>query len=247
MSKDNPRVLKAGLTALLPALAMATSALAAPPLPTQLFVPPTTAMLLTRTFHRPLIDGKEIVTRRSYKVHITPDGNRFRVDGELVDSMVDAPPSLHMLAEIERTRPDSGMFPFWLDAQGQIVEGNATHDKRPGRSLADAANLAAQMIGMSPLGTVDKQQAQQFLRQLQTQATGTAWPADLFHHATGARQETRRFALTDGGEGSVTISIEARAPQGNSSAQSLERVVVTDLAGDQRTTREQWTIASLGG
>jgi len=220
----------------LAALAGATPLAAAP----GGFAPPRSHLLLTRTLHRPLPDGKAVVTRRSYEVQILRDGEGYRVEGRLVEAAVDAPPSLAALAEIERARPDNGMFPILLDAGGMIVGGGAVQSDG---SLDRAAAIAVERIGGSGLPALDMLQAQSFVTQLRSRSARSQWPADIFHPAPGKRSESRAVPMPGGSQGQVTIEIEARGAGAGGLIAALERIVTTDLAGDHRVTREQWQLS----
>lgn len=228
-----------GTSAMLVAGALSVPAASAPSPPDN-FAPPQAQLLLTRTLHRPLPDGKAIVTRRSYAVRILRDGAGYRVDGTLVETRVDAPPALASLAEIERRRPDNGNFPILLDANGLILGGAGLQSDG---SLDRAAAVAAAAIGDSGLPAIDMLQVQAFIKQLPSRAPRSSWPADIFHPSPGKRSESRTIALPGGAEGHVTIEIEARGPARDGQLASLSRVVTTDLAGDMRVTREQWQLA----
>ena len=207
-----------------------------------IFSPPHAPLLLVRTLYRPLADGKAIVTRRSYAVRIVPDGTGFRVDGELIQATVDAPPKLSALAEIERQRPDIGMFPVLLDAQGQILGGGNVQSDG---SLGRAAVVAAEAIGGSGLPAIDMLQAQAFVKHLAGRNPRSQWPADVFHPVPGKRDETRVIALPGGSDGHVTIAIISQGANRAGQLALLERVVTTDLSGDTRVTREQWQLSRL--
>ena len=228
-----------GISAILVAGALSAPAASAPSPPAG-FAPPQAQLLLTRTLHRPLPDGKAIVTRRSYAVRIVRDGTGYRVDGTLVESRVDAPPALASLAEIERRRPDNGNFPILLDASGLILGGAGLQSDG---SLDRAAAIAAEAIGDSGLPAIDMLQVQAFIKQLPSRAPRSLWPADIFHPAPGKRSESRTITLPGGAEGHITIEIEARGPAPDGQLASLSRVVTTDLAGDMRVTREHWQLA----
>lgn len=206
------------------------------------FAPPRSQLLLTRTLHRPLPDGKAVVTRRSYEVRILRDGEGYRVEGRLVEAAVDAPPSLAALAEIERARPDSGLFPILLDAQGMIVGGGSV---QPDGSLDRAAAIAVQRIGGSGLPALDMLQAQSFVNQLRSRTARSQWPADIFHPAPGKRVEARAVPMPGGGQGHVTIEIEAHGAGAGGLIATLDRVVTSELAGDRRITREQWQLSRI--
>lgn len=204
------------------------------------FSPPASSLVLTRTIVRPLPDGKTITTRRDYEVRITRAGDGFRVDGALIDVAVDAPPSLLALAEIERRRPDTGLFPILLDASGMIA---APSGPQQSGSVSQAASLLTERIGSSGLPALDMLQAQAFVARLRAGTARSQWPNDVFHPAPGKRSEARKLALPGGGEGQVLIEIagEGAGPEGQIAA--VDRTVTTDLAGDRRVTRERWRIS----
>jgi hypothetical protein len=208
--------------------------------PAAVFAPPQAPLLLTRTLQRPLPDGKAVVTRRAYAVRIVRDGAGYRVEGNLAETRVEAPPALAALAEIERHRNDTGLFPILLDANGMIVGGGSVQSDG---SFDRAAIVAAQAIGGSGLPGLDMLQAQSFVQQLRTRAARSIWPADIFHPIPGKRSETRAIAMPDGGEGHVTIAIETKGAGSGGQLALLGRVVTTDLAGDTRTTREEWQLS----
>ncbi|MBW8784430.1 MAG: hypothetical protein JF593_07295 [Novosphingobium sp.] len=207
------------------------------------FTPPSGPLTLVRELHRGLGDGHEIVTRRAYAVQIVPDGDGFRVDGELVDSAVEAPAILHALAELERTRSDAGLFPLHLDRAGMIVASGSPTDAG---AIRQAFALSEHKIAAAPLAPAERSEAAAFIARLRTRsgaAIGGEWPADLFHPATGQHTDTRRLAVADGVSGSVTVTIDARDRPSGDLLASVERTVVTELDGTRRTSRELWTLA----
>ena len=205
----------------------------------QHFKPPESSLLLSRTLVRSLPDGNTITTRRDYEVRITRAGDGFRVDGKLIDVGVEVPPSLRALAEIERRRLDDGLFPIQLDASGMIVAGVIPDSVR---SLGQAANLVSERIGGSGLSALDMLQAQAFVARLRSGAARSKWPDDVFRPALGRRNESRRLTLPDGGVGQVVIEIAGQGPGPRGQIAAVDRVVTTDLGGDQRVTHERWQI-----
>lgn len=205
----------------------------------QPFSPPQSSLLVSRTLVRSLPDGKTITTRRSYEVRIFREGAGFRVEGELVEVSVDAPPSLRVLADLERQRPDSGPFPVHLDARGMIASESgplaSPHVER-------AATFVGERIGSSGLPAPDKEEAQAFVARLRGGAAHSAWPDDVFHPAIGKRSETRTIALPGGGEGQVIVEVEGQAAGPGGQIAAVDRIVTTDLGGDRRVTREHWQI-----
>jgi hypothetical protein len=204
------------------------------------FTPPESRLVLTRVLHSPLADGNEVVSRRSYAVRIKPDGEGFRVEGELVRSEVEAPPPLQALAEIERKRPDAGLFPMWLDRKGMLVP---SAPRRPGGSIDDAAAIASKALKQSALSGVHQAEAEGFIAQLRSRAAGTVWPADLFRPKPGRRTEEQGFPLPDGGEGRIIIEVLSRADSAPGVLTVLERTVVTEIGNSRRVTREEWTVS----
>lgn len=233
----------AGVAAILPlAMINAAPAVEAATAPAA-FVPPGSTLLLTRTLHSPLADGREIVSRRTYEVTITADGAGWRVDGRLVDSSVSAPRQLAFLAELERNRTDDGMFPIRLDSRGMILAGG---EALSGEAREKAAAAAVESVKDKPAEAPDRQVAVGLFEQLRRQPVMTAWPSDLFHPAPGRRTDTRVISLPDGTRGEVTIEVEARPAKVAPAApavSSLHRVITTRMGASARTLREEWTLA----
>ena len=239
------RALVAGAVALLPLALLSSQAAGAEPAKRG-FAPPRTSFILTRELRRPLPDGKEVVTRRSYEISILPEGTGYRVEGTLVSTEVEAPPALRALAEIERNRQDTGLFPMHLDAQGQIVAVGTVPDRA-------AAGHATETVGIwlskAGLAGPDRAVAQAFLNQLKSGLAGgrTLWPRDLFHPAAGERSETTDFQLPDGDKGSVTVATAASAQRDNGLLDRVERTVITRMGEIARTTREVWQLGEMHG
>ena len=208
--------------------------------PSHGYSPPQFVLLLSRTLVRSLPDGKTITTRRSYEVRISRAGDGFRVDGKLVDVGVDVPPSLQAFAEIERRRPDNGLFPITLDGNGMIA---APGGPEQSAAVGQAANLLSERIGGTGLSALDMLQAQAFVARLRSGSARSQWPDDVFRPALGRRSESRTIALPEGREGQVLIEVEGQGagPQGQVAA--VDRIVTTDLGGDRRVTRERWQIS----
>lgn len=232
----------AGMAALLPLLG--TTALAdSADLTVQVqprFVPPTTPLVLTRTLYRDLVDGKQVVVTRRYAIRFTPEGDGYRVDGTLIDASVEAPPSLARLAELERQRPDNGVFPAILDGQGIIRSTSASQLDPVTRQ--QMFGHAQSVIAGSPASPMVRQETGALLGQVANGSTGSNWPTFLFNPGPTERVERRRMTLPDGGQGEVEVRVRVQGLQPGGLPQRLERVVVTRLAGTERTSREVWTI-----
>lgn len=206
--------------------------------PAAYFSPPSQPLRLTRELHRELGDGKEIVTRRTYGIRITRAGNGYVVDGELIDSAISAPPFLAQLAAIERSRPDTGMFPFRLDQQGRI---RATPP--PGSPALHAHFDAASrsVIASAPVSAAQRADMRRFAEAVMAGNT-TPIPEDLLHPAPGSRGESNHYQLPDGASGTVSVAITAEADPATGLLRTLTRAITTDNGGNRRSSREIWTL-----
>lgn len=242
-------VLVAGLMAGLSAMAQAADP--SPPVDaaTDVFVAPQGPLILTRTLRRGLADGKEIVSSRRYEVRIVADGagesGGFRVDGRLLDSTVEAPPSLAALAEIERKRGDAGLFPFRLDARGMIVSRAASNDPATPGQVGEAAR---KMIAASPLGPSDRQLSETIAGRILSRGAGSGgqWPSDLFRPVPGQHSQTSPTLLPDGAAGSITTTIETRRGTPEAPGDTIERIVTTETGGNRRVSRELYRVEPGG-
>jgi len=208
------------------------------------FVPPREAMVLTRELRKVMGDGKIFTTRRSYAIRFVPEGEGWRVEGSLVSSEVEAPAGVPpQLAELERTRPDTGLFPLRLDRAGMIVDQQGVRDPRTSAALLEQARAT---LSRSALSEAERRSAAALVAKLQTQARagGGNWPPDLFRPRDTARSETRPLPLGPGIDGQVRISIAAQEAPGGM-MERLERKVVTEMAGTSRISVETWTLARL--
>lgn len=204
------------------------------------FTPPPIPLMLTRTLRHMLHDGKAVVTRRSYRVQFIAEASGFRIDGALADVAVEVPPGLDALAELERRRPDPGMFPMHLDARGAIL---LAPDPAPSSQQRLAIGVTAAAVAKLGLAAADTAQALSFVSQFQKQPYRTSWPQDLFHPAPGTRREQRMIPLADGTQGQVTTEVEASGDRASGLLAAFTRKVTTAFGGDTRVVIEEWTLA----
>lgn len=206
------------------------------------FSPPASPMKLTRSVYRTLIDGKEIVVSRQYAIRFTADARGYRVDGELVDVQVSAPPSLAGLAEIERKRADQGLFPVRVGSDGMIVGAMVApvvaETRQRGFEGGAAVLAGAHMKG------AELRDAKGFLAQVTKASAGTAWPQFLFNPGRAVHREVRQVPLADGTTGEVEVQVKADGLMPSGLAHRVERTVITRIAGTERTAREVWTLTS---
>ena len=236
------QVLLTGIAALTPALALEAPAWGEDTGPST-FQPPASDLILTRTVWRSLNDGQEIVARRRYAIRFVPNKDGYHLYGELIEATVDAPPLLASLAELERRRPDNGMFPIAIDRQGRILSSK----QKPAPSAANQqAGIAAQaLVGQTGLDPQEKRQIQEQIPRILAAAgmAGSNVPPELFDPTAGPHREQRVLALPGGGEGRVDVQVNVQRLTRQSLPRSVERTVTTELEGSRRVSREVWTFA----
>ena len=204
------------------------------------FAPPQKPLVLSRTVWRSLPDGKHIMVKRSYEVRIAADGDGYVVDGALIDTVVEAPPPVALLADLERKRVDAGPFPLRLDRHGQITGTNAAASDRAARS--EAARASALILNQARQSDARGAGSMEALNRILAAANGgAAWPVDLFNPARNRHHEVRRVPLPSGNQGEVDVSINVASPEPGNLPQQFERTVITRLDGSERISREVWT------
>lgn len=233
-------LLLTGATVLLPALAPVGLAQAVAADPVARFAPSAEQLVLSRTVIRELSDGKQIKVTRRYAVQFAPVEQGFRLDGRLVDVNVEVPPLLKSLGEIERRREDVAMFPVLVDTNGSILAGSGTGttDRLARDQMTSQALSVMQRSGMPPqnleLGT-------RFVAQAMQAHPGSPWPVDLFQVGPGEHRQSRVVPLAGGKEGRIEVVTRVGALLPCGLPQSVERTVVTMLAGTKRVSREVWS------
>lgn len=234
-------IMLAGAAALLPVLSCGSAGLAATTAAQTRFVPPTEQLVLTRTVIRQLSGGKQIVVKRRFVIQFVPDGSGYVLNGSQLDVTVDVPPILSSLAEIERQRVETGLFPAWLDASGSISQKPAVSPT--GNQAVSAMRGAAQtMLAGSDLPADRKQESALYLGQLSAQPAGSPWPADLFRAAPGERHQHRLITLPGGEQGEVDVVVRVAALLPCGLPATFERQITTVLGGTSRVSHEVWTI-----
>ena len=233
--------LLAGAAAIMPVVASAWPTMPVEAAQPRLFSPPATAMVLTRVLKRPLPGGAEVRTRRSYEIRFVSEESGYRIDGELVETVVDAPPALQALAALERNRPDEGMFPMRLDANGRLIPNSETPPA--GQEVREAGKLALETIASIGISASEAKAATDFVKQVKKQTGRTPWPEDLFNPAPGQRQQVQTIPLPNGAQGHVSVEIEAQTDGPSGLLASFARTVTTELGGDARVTQEIWTLS----
>ncbi|MFM5948898.1 MAG: hypothetical protein ACKOPM_06675 [Novosphingobium sp.] len=231
----------AGAAALIPALAAVHTGSAFAETAASQFAPPSTTLTLTRTVFRSLSDGKQIIVTRRYAIRFSPEADGYRLDGELIDAEVDAPPALAGLAEIERKRSDIGLFPAKLDSHGLIRSTGGAVDAQIKQKTVD---VAGRLIASAPLDRDAKRDSAGLVTQLANASAPSSWPRFLFNPGMGPRVDTRKVPLPDGSQGEVEVKVSAEGLMPGGMAHKVERVITTRLEGTTRVSREVWTLSN---
>ena len=206
------------------------------------FVAPDGPMLYSRRLERELPGGASLTVERSFAVRFVREGAGYRVEGEQVGVSVAAPEALASLADLERERVETGLFPLHLDASGQI-DGGA--EPRPSEQLDQAVReVLARISAAANRDEAEQADLQQFAVAVHQNASAllTHLPRDLFAPAEPQHEETRMVELPGGGEGLVRVIYLADADAATGLMRKASREVVTQLAASRRSTLESWTL-----
>lgn len=200
------------------------------------FITLSDGLTLTRELRSPLTDGTEVVARRTYSIAILPDGDGWRVEGQLISAEVDAPPSLRPLAEVERTRPDSGLFPMYLDASGRLRPAH-TSGTTAGPGAVRAALVSG---GLAQTDRRTRQAAAPLVGQVGAMPLRSPVPEALFALDLADGTSSRHMTLPDQGE--VTIEMCEHGADGQGQLRRIDRVVTTRVGQSTRRVQEQWLL-----
>lgn len=226
-------------------LALVPATIAALPLYAQaepaIFAPPETPIILTRSLYLPFPDGKQIAVTRRYEIRFSPSGSGFRLEGRLLDTHVEAPPRLSALADLERRRPESGLFPVLLDQQGMILESPRAYGAA--EPAEEAAAGAKAMIAQAASAPGLREEMIGALDSLTATSRRSDWPSFLFNPGRAERTASRTVDLPDGTRGTAETRISVEGLLTGGIPRRVERQVTTRLEGTQRTTREVWTFS----
>lgn len=206
------------------------------------FNPPGGKMVLLRNVQRELADGAMIAVQRRWSIEFIPDSVGFLVTGQQLSADVSAPPALEFLAQLERERVESGLFPMHLSPQGVITGAGSTPDST---QFNRAAALAKDHIARAKLTEGDEQAAQRMLASLQqsTAHLASKLPHDLFFPKNAEWHGERDIALPNGEAGKIAIFFNARLCADGGVLAHAERQIVTTVGITSRTAQETWSLS----
>lgn len=202
---------------------------------------PGAPMILHRTLRRGLRAGVDIVVQREWTISFLEQPGGALVTGRQLSATVDAPPEIAAIAEVERARDTSSMFPIELTGIGRIA---GIGPFEPQSDVTQAVRAAEKLIAGATLAGSEREQA---LRQLgQIQSVGGSMldrlPPDLFFPVPADFREVQPVALPDGSQGEFELLYRAAADPAGGWLEALDRTVITRLAGSERHSAESWTM-----
>lgn len=204
---------------------------------------PLGTLVLTRTIVRDLVDGKQIVVERAWQVAFAHQLPGILVTGRQISAAVDAPEALADLAAIEQQRDTDAIFPIRLSGDG-LIEHVGLFEQPA--DIDAALQSALEMIARLPVGNNERARMRQTLNQLS--AAGGSMidnlPPDLFFPRSAAVHDRRQIELPDGSLGEFETSYRATPAESGPWLANSERQVITRLGGEERHSRESWSLRS---
>lgn len=207
------------------------------------FVPPAGEIVLARSLIRELSDGKQIVVSRKYRIHFVPIAGGYRVEGDFLGVTVDAPPILSSLADLERRRVDSGLFPMELGTDG-LLRAQAPALADPALR-SEAQSRADTLLGTRANDAGGRAETGRVIGKLAQGGSASPWPADLFHANPGERRIERQVNLADGRIGAVEVVLRVDGLLPCGLPRRFERTVTTQLPGSRTVSHEVFTFEDL--
>lgn len=205
------------------------------------FTPPESPVILTRSIYLPFPDGNRIAVTRRYELRFSRSRVGLQVDGRLLNTEVEAPSRLSILADLERRRPDIGLFPLLLDPQGMILESQPALNGE--NATPQAGALAKAIVAKAAVEPGLRHEITSAIDSLSGAVKRSVWPVFLFNPSSTKRSTSQSVTLPNGSEGAVETRIVVDQPLPGRLPKRVERSVTTHLEGTTRTTREVWTFS----
>ncbi len=204
--------------------------------------PPGAPMLFRRRLMREMAGGHAIIAERGFEVRFLAQGGGYRVEGAQISSTIEAPPVLARIAELERARIETGLFPLMLGVDGMIRAGP---EAQPLAELDEAVDLALAQIRQAIPEAPEQREASAFILRLQQAAgsIGTQMPRDLFVPPADAAPLIRAIDLPGGDSGQIEINFRGRISAASGLMVEAERIITTTVGETRRSTVENWSLA----
>lgn len=220
------------------ATGLVTPACAASPL-----APPQTPMLFRRSMMRDAGRGITITVTRGFEIRFVPLASGYRLEGSQVYAEVDAPEELAQIAELERNRIETTVFPVLLDARGLVLDSSGP-EPRPTPELDQAVELALarfREIGADETTIADAQTFFQWLQQAGG-TIGAEMPPELFVPPPEPQQVIRTIELPGGLTGTIETRFGGTVTPETGLMRTAERAIVTRVEGTSQQSLESWSL-----
>jgi len=243
MAASTRRTLLAGLIGVWVAGALAgparlRAASLAPALPL-----PEGTMRLERVLLRELGGGAAIAVRRGWDIAFARSARGVVISGSQIAVSVEAPPNLAELARIEEQRDTQAMFPILLSDTGLILASGSAPIAPT--DIASALQAAERLIAERPQSEERRANVRRYLAEIHRAGSGQfeALPPDLFYPSGTPLRRIETVALPGGLTGTFELSWDARPAAKGGWLAAGERQIVTRIEGQERRSREVWTLA----
>ncbi|MEO1969080.1 MAG: hypothetical protein ABGW87_10250 [Sphingomonadaceae bacterium] len=200
--------------------------------------------ILTRIVDRGLGKSAKIIVTRRWLIHFTPATTGITVTGHQISATVDAPPKLAALADIERKRDASDMFPIELGRTGLIT--NITESSNP-QAVAKAVDTALQELkerGDKGQSYIDHRSFLLSVNRMSAEQVSRI-PIDLFFPTPGTSKHDQSMPLANGETGTIAVFHDARTRKHSPLLAHSERLIVTGIGNEKRVSSETWTLAPV--
>lgn len=206
------------------------------------FAPDREPLIFSRKLVRGPAGGEAIEVERHFQIEIVPGASGFQISGKQTGVKVSAPAPLQALADIERRRVETGLFPIELNENGLIRAGRPLSATQ---ATKDAVSKALELLD-SPNTISDPVLYRQFLMQVQKHAAQfmSHLPSDLFSPPDQPVVSKREIPLPGELVGEVEVVYKAASDPDTGLMTAARREVTTRIGSDSRTAQEVWSIAS---
>lgn len=202
---------------------------------------PSQPMTLSRSVERDLKDGKSLVVARSWSVEFERSGRGSAIGGVQKAVDVTAPKRLEPLAQIERDRSTAGMFPILLDENGLILAAGTSYSAA---DMREAVEQAESILETDTMGAAEASQVHSALLEMAkaSERLIETLPADLFFPRQPLFVTRKPIALGGGSTGEFVLRYECESDESTGLMCRAERKITTIIGGQQRFSREIWTL-----
>ena len=201
---------------------------------------PDEPVQLQRVLMRSLGAESSITVSRTWECRFASTAEGARIEARQIAVDVQAPAGLAALAQLERKREVTGLFPMTLDATGMMTGwAGGTAD------LQTAVAAARRIIESRELDGPSMQHASRYVADMGRIAADlvSQVPRDLFFPEPGEKRQERALDLPGGGKGHYELIISARACAQSGLLERSDRRIVTRIGDSLRTSSERWSIA----